>query len=562
MLIGSVRRFERDERGAVAPTVALALFALIAVGGVGFDYARLAAMDTELQDAADQAALAAATQLDGTAGSTTLAVKAAQALLLNKTYFANDSCGTTIETGVTNSACTAAGASSTVRVTFYSTKADAEAGTNGYVASSTADTTAKFVGVDVIGRKSYYALTPIVAAFNSGTMNANAVAGLGSAICKTPPVMICNPAELTDSAFTVANYVGKGLKLVSVGNGGGAWSPGNFGYLDTGASGTGANALREALGWNAIPGDCLPQSGVNTKPGATVTVTDALNTRFDIFANGQSCPTGGTCGVAADVIKDVMRPGNSSNCAYGNNGQVWQLPTNYYGSGSLPSATATPAALPTTSTPDTMGHPRDICHLVNSGVTGACTGAVGDGVWDRDAYFRTNYKRTAVGVGGAIGTRWSSANWQANTGLSPSVATSASNYASRYNVYEWELANAGTTVDGVVVLGPRIVSGNGAAAPTAYGAPQCGTTPTGASQPDRRRISMAVVNCTANSVNGSSTNVPVIKWIDLFLVEPSLTRERTSQGDVYAEVIGETSAGANGSTASQVVRRSVPYLVR
>ena len=34
------------------------------VGGLAFDYARMASLDTELQDAADQAALAAASQLD------------------------------------------------------------------------------------------------------------------------------------------------------------------------------------------------------------------------------------------------------------------------------------------------------------------------------------------------------------------------------------------------------------------------------------------------------------------------------------------------------------------
>ncbi|MGI8931674.1 MAG: pilus assembly protein TadG-related protein, partial [Sphingomicrobium sp.] len=54
----------RDRRGAVAPTLALSLFALVGAGGIAFDYARLASLDTELQQAADQAALAAATQLD------------------------------------------------------------------------------------------------------------------------------------------------------------------------------------------------------------------------------------------------------------------------------------------------------------------------------------------------------------------------------------------------------------------------------------------------------------------------------------------------------------------
>ena len=62
-------KLARDTQGAVAPTVALSLFALIAAGGIAFDYARLAALDTELQNAADQAALAAASQLDGRAGA-------------------------------------------------------------------------------------------------------------------------------------------------------------------------------------------------------------------------------------------------------------------------------------------------------------------------------------------------------------------------------------------------------------------------------------------------------------------------------------------------------------
>ena len=57
-------RFWRDEGAAIAPLYALALFGLIGMAGVGWDYGRLMAMDSELQNAADQAALAAATQLD------------------------------------------------------------------------------------------------------------------------------------------------------------------------------------------------------------------------------------------------------------------------------------------------------------------------------------------------------------------------------------------------------------------------------------------------------------------------------------------------------------------
>src|SRR3954453_21210340 len=102
-MMRSARSLWRNDDGAIAPLTALAMFALIAVGGVAFDYARLAAMDTELQQAADQAALAAATQLDRVDGSQARATTAIQdadnshRLSRNLTRFADDNNGTTVE---------------------------------------------------------------------------------------------------------------------------------------------------------------------------------------------------------------------------------------------------------------------------------------------------------------------------------------------------------------------------------------------------------------------------------------------------------------------------------
>src|SRR6476659_8128527 len=92
----SVHRLFSSDRAAIAPTVALALFGLIAAGGIAFDYSRVASMDTELQSAADQAALAAATQLDGEDGARDGATTAARELIANLTYFANDGGGTAV----------------------------------------------------------------------------------------------------------------------------------------------------------------------------------------------------------------------------------------------------------------------------------------------------------------------------------------------------------------------------------------------------------------------------------------------------------------------------------
>jgi hypothetical protein len=111
----------------------------------------------------------------------------------------------------------------------------------------------------------------------------------------------------------------------------------------------------------------------------------------------------------------------------------------------------------------------------------------------------------------------------------------------------------------------------------AYGTPQAGQClapgiAPGGTNPDRRRISAAVLNCRALNTRGHEVDQPVVKWIDLFLVEPSYNRTRCSSGsgcndkitdktDIYDVVIGETATGAAGNTAGQVVRRDVPYLI-
>jgi Flp pilus assembly protein TadG len=570
-MMRSARTLWRSVDGAVAPTVALSLTALLAAGGIAFDYARLASLDTELQDAADQAALAAASQLDGQDGACVRAAAAASGLLLNRTRFANDGStdGATVTvptTGVTD--CTGNAA-----IHFYKSY-DQVNDVPGD--ESDDDSNAKVVIVSVTPRQAVYALTPVVAVMRSGPVKAEAVASLGSAICKMPPLMICNPQETAgNTSFDPNAFTGDGLRLVQQGGGNGAWVPGNFGYLDTGITGINGtvNQLRAALGWNTPPGNCVSADDIDTKPGATTTVTDAINTRFDIYQNNNtSCLSGGTCSASINSLKDIRRPANANNnngCRFQNNG--WQFDTSgtgYYGQ----TVPTTATDLPVTTTPSAMGSPRDECHAVSQ--TGTCTGGrMGDGNWDRNAYFRTNYVRSVAGPGGAAGTPWTAAQWPVNTGLStvvPRVVAGKPNpaYASRYNVYLWEIANRDNLVDGVVVLGPRNPGASGNSL-VSYGKPQCspaqgygsGLVPD-PTTPDRRRISIAVVNCLANNVHGNSTGVPVEEFIDVFLVEPSLNRARTNDGDLYAEIIEGVVAGNNGTVANQVVRHDQPYLIK
>ncbi|WP_447725216.1 pilus assembly protein TadG-related protein [Sphingomonas koreensis] len=515
-----------NEGGAVAPIVAVALFGLVGAAGLAFDYARLAGLDTELQSAADQAALAAASQLDGLSGAQSRATSAAQALIVNRALFANDGVDRTVTVPT---------------IAFYSVFSDATR------TAATGDADSHFVQVTVGARTARYALTPIVGALNSGPISASAAAGIGTAICNVPPVMVCNPAEPLNNADELLGFspaVGVGLRLIT----GNADAPGNFGWLESN-SGNGASELAAALGYNKPPGNCSPLTGVTTKTGMSASVLSALNTRFDVFANGnQTCPSqgGGTCSPSSNSRKDlVCTSNNGTSCS-----------NDSWGESSQPYRPASATALPAdgSADPDIMGYPRDLCHAVSAAGQGC--GTMGTGSWDRDAYFRVNYKLSGSGA------------WTGATGLSAS--------ASRYDVYKWEMTHTAITVGGQSYgisvaqgLGGGNGNGNGnGAQPTGFGHPatgRAGLTP--GTEGDRRRISLAVLNCGALTLHGKSTNVPVAKWLDVFLVEPSFTRKSgnvsyTDSKEVYVEVIGETLAGANGVNQAQVVRRDVPYLLQ
>lgn len=533
------RCFLANEDGAIAPLYALSLTALIAIGGIAFDYSRMASMDSELQNAADQAALAAASQLDGAPGATQRAVEAANELVANQTRFAND--GNAAGRGVT-----------IATVTFFSCTSNAclddrtRANMTVVVRDDTSDLdddAARFVEVTVGSRRAFYALTPIVDAVSSGDMNAVALAGMGSSICRVPPVMMCNPDESGDPVFTTENYIGAGIRLVA-NDGGGGYGPGNFGFLANDA-GNGAQTLREALGRVNPPGNCIRYDGVTTEPGAMVSVLDALNTRFDIYANGLNAACGndnGLCPGSANTRKDVRRGGAGSSLAFqpGNGNSGWKLPDN----SQIDARLYPPAALTTVRNLTTgeinqlwpMGHPRDICHAVSA--TGTCSdGRIGDGNWDRNAYFRSN-----------------SVNYPAPPTSSDLIGWFGTDRPTRYQVYRWEIDNAASR------LLPQ-QTGNGANGRTSYGQPVGGggLIP-GDTVVDRRRLSVAVINCEAEGVSGRTRNVDVAKWIEVFLVEPTIPRPRTANSDLYVEVIRETNAG-EGQTVGQVVRRDIPYLI-
>jgi Flp pilus assembly protein TadG len=507
----------RDKNGAVAPTVALSLVALIAAGGLAFDYARMATLDTELQNAADQAALAGATQLDGQPRAMERAQAAALALIENDTRFSNDGDGSAVDIDP-------------AEFVFYETKADAEADTNPIAATEvTRFAEAHFVRVKVIAREAVYALTPIVSAFRSDNINAEATAGLGSAICKVPPLMICNPTPGT--TFDASAWRGRGIR--SVANQGNQWSAGGFGYLSVGGIDT--PSTQEAMAFENPTFSCQNIDTGQVDTGNPTPAITAVNTRFDIYdyGGGTLSPClSGACPAALNVTKDVVRApgvsGTSGNACKIHNSQGWHLPDSArrFSPMTAPGAYDPNVALDSDGIIDAMGLPRDNCHYDSYGVVCPGTDArLGNGEWARKDYFDKYHAGHAP------------SGWETMT---------------RYEVYRWEIDN------------DHIPGEAGHPAPAAangdlqHGEAVCNATVPDPSR-DRRVFVVAVVeNCGA--LHGTSTPAQIGSWIEIFFVEPGMNGRGngSTQGEIYMEVIGNASVGATG----QVLRRDTPYLVK
>jgi hypothetical protein len=137
-------------------------------------------------------------------------------------------------------------------------------------------------------------------------------------------------------------------------------------------------------------------------------------------------------------------------------------------------------------------------------------------------------------------------------------ATFGTTTPTRYQVYQWEMDNASTRL----LTQPSPTGENAYSRPSDLAGEPGGISPN-TTQIDRRILTVAVINCTAEGISGHTTNVTVTKWIDIFLVQPSLARTvgmRTENGDIYVEVIGVTE-NATDEGAIQLVKKSVPYLI-
>ncbi|MEY4239527.1 MAG: hypothetical protein RL339_2128 [Pseudomonadota bacterium] len=488
-----LRHLARDQGGNVSPLYALVLMVLIALAGIGFDYGRMVAMQSELQNAVDQAALAAATQLDGhedamirarAAAVNTFATATSE--FANITRIANDDGGRTV---------------SGLNFTFYESYADDAPGAE--VTSDADGGNAHVVEVTTTGRQVFYALTPVIGAISSGGMRASAMAMLKKAGCNVPSIMVC----VDRSDFPLPAEEGKGLRM--------RWksskdvtplAPGNWGFLDI----EGVRDSQYEMGENAAP-RCFNLENLTTEPGFRNTEPDALNTRFDMPTNKLQCQDNGDFCPSENTRK---------NYAVAFTGTVIS-PKSTLTIADVRAALTCPAKLPAgkqTWVPfSSIGvidrTASDSFTLDNCFFTNTCT-YLGDGTWDIDRYL---------------------------AGHHPGVLASSFTKGSRYEVYQWEKANKAAR------LGPELVGFNPDSRPRlsgtnyrhsityhcSYSTPQFSSPVIPSdTQKDRRVLTVGAAKC--EGISGRK-QVELLGWMDVFLLDPS---DPADPGTIRAEVIG------------------------
>ncbi|CAN7252416.1 pilus assembly protein TadG-related protein [Aminobacter aminovorans] len=491
-MLRTLRAFWQDQRGIALILVSIMLPAIIGLSLLVIDMSRASTLHNDLQKAADSFALAAAAELDGSAGAWARAERAMATLVQNESYFSTAG-RTTLTAGQPGGALNCNNAGSISWCFLKALPAN----------DSAAVTSAQNANADpVVGEKESGFIqvtvaptafsTIIPASFLSGNtadngfnIGARAVAGFRSSVCDYTPVFICNPYEDTsvtggvtlEQAAQTREYRRRQILMRM----GGSYMPGNFAFLAS-PTGNGAQALEEMLA-STKPLACYAQDGVDTEPGQNAgPVENGLNSRFGISKSY----IGTSNGPAANVRMGLK----SINC---NNGKVtWE-----------------------TDPTKGVGLERDSCHI-----TGTCTKMdqrMGEGDWNFARYWSTNHP--ARGVPAAL----------SGTGA---------NLPTRYEVYRYEIDPDGNPATNDSIVNDAAVSGE-------TGVPACNQTPV--TKVDRRILYGAILDCKAIKDSGLKftgrlEDVPVRAFGSFFITEPIKVDK-----DIFVELVDITGKGGRGT---------------
>lgn len=486
-----LKAFLADRRAAISPLYAVAILPLIVMAGVAFDYSRLMSMDSELQNAADQAALAAATQLNGQTGAMAEAEDAA------RNYFVNETRAAAGERPITD-----------FSLAFYEANFDDDGNfdpSGGALDPDEAsnDALAKVVEVTIAGRRARYALTPVMGALFSDAVAAKATAMLDESHCNVAPMMFCAPSPgygstSSDVGDTIRMHLRDPSTETSELD---VEAPGNFGFLDLDYDIT--KKPNDRMGLNTQSGVCIGGRVVSDTGNRQVEM-QYFNTRFERYdsaANSAKCDAAGNFCSSQNIRQTRVQVQTDNN-----------NPTPTKACDPTPAATGWQDM-------STAGYPNQSC--IDAG-----TCSFQDSLTDADwtSYMNTAHSGTSIATAGGP-TRYGVYTWERdNPSLGPVKVSSTS--TPRVN-------GRGQPIGGYVVT-------NYCAYPTPRDSKNV-FAPSEADK-DRRVLTIAAADCS--DLHGKGT-VKVLRWLDVFLVDGA--RTRGSAHEFVAEIIGPGTPAGGGN---------------
>lgn len=288
----------RRQRGAIMIMMALIIIVLIGVAALALDIGRLVVLRSQMQNAADAAALAAAVELNGEDDAITRAKAAAREAIAHDSRHARvaELLGSG---GLPDAAFTfycIIGAEFDVDPDDVDLSAFCDDTTDdgdGHYETSD-DHFAHYVRVDLSPTlvSTRYTLDlmflPVLDLFGgdvatTASTSAHATAGQTIFPCDPAPMMICDPFPAAAGGFFAHMHGGETIELRSQG-GPSSWAAGNFGFTDPVDGGSGAANVGEKLadeyGQDCDPAEVDPRTGQMTQR-----TTNAVNTRFDSYGN-------------------------------------------------------------------------------------------------------------------------------------------------------------------------------------------------------------------------------------------------------------------------------------
>ena len=516
------RCFLKPEGGGVAIYVALVSAVMMGFGALVLDLGRLFTLQTELQNAADAAALAGAAELDGTTGARARArIAATTALPIdNRQTFAPGGADVTFDP--------------TDDIHFFSALSPNDFDDPLTDTPAIGDADAYYIEVIARARQIDYLLAPALAAVPGGDGNAPlsgqasavAVAGFNSVVCNFPPLMICNPAEALPTPSTSFTMVAGQLIQLKARGGSGHWTPGNFGLLDPPSGNQGTPAVMENIA-TASPLGCY-SAKVDLRTGAASNpISKAFNVRFDMYENpgyGGNAKNQNKYKPAPNVTKGKYKSGNKF--------------IDY------------PAAIPAEPAIG-LGMPRHPCFKADT-----CEAEIEADILD---WNHPRFQPPAEPKPDHQEAFWAD-YWATNHPLSDfgslythDLDTNGDGIVTRIEVYEWENNTTNvpvgdtngdgfdTDIDADVLSSSTGENGNA----MNYG---------GSESPDvtRRLMPVAIINCIADGpMNGNTDNVPVVAFAKMFL-----THAATGGSDqtIYAEMVGVLQPGIDDVILHDIIQ--------